>query len=53
MYVVGLIVEQIQSGVHGTITKTRIFKYNENFTTKKGKFSDKKEMIFFISLLKT
>ena len=25
-----------------TITKTRLFKYIENFTTKKGKFSDKK-----------
>ena len=24
------------------ITKTRLFKYIENFTTKKGKFSDKK-----------
>ena len=24
------------------ITKTRLFKYVENFTTKKGKFSDKK-----------
>ena len=24
------------------ITKTRLFKYTENFTTKKGKFSDKK-----------
>ena len=25
-----------------TITKTRLFKYIENFTTQKGKFSDKK-----------
>ena len=25
-----------------TITKTRLFKYIENFTTKKGKFLDKK-----------
>ena len=24
------------------ITKTRLFKYIDNFTTKKGKFSDKK-----------
>ena len=24
------------------VTKTRLFKYIENFTTKKGKFSDKK-----------
>ena len=36
MYVVGLIVEQIQSGVRETITKTRLFKYIEHFTTKKG-----------------
>ena len=33
------------------ITKTRIFKYIENFTTKKGNFSDKKNLIFFIFLL--
>ena len=31
------------------ITKTRIFKYIENFTTKKGKFSDKNSDIFHIS----
>ena len=30
------------------ITKTRLFKYIENFTTKKGKFSDKKSYIFHI-----
>ena len=30
--------------------KTRLFKYIENFTTKKGKFSDKKKSnIFHIS----
>ena len=34
------------------ITKTRLFKYIENFTIKKGKFSDK-NMVFFIFLLKT
>ena len=32
------------------ITETRLFKYIENFTTKKGKFSDKKKSdIFHIS----
>ena len=31
------------------ITKTRLFKYIENFTTKKGKFSDKNSNIFHIS----
>ena len=31
------------------ITKTRLFKYTENFTTKKGKFSDKDSDIFHIS----
>ena len=30
------------------ITKTRLFKYIENFTTKKGKFSDKKFDIFHV-----
>ena len=29
--------------------KTRLFKYAENFTTKKGKFSDKNSDIFHIS----
>ena len=29
------------------ITKTRQFKYIENFTIKRGKFSDKKNRIFF------
>ena len=35
------------------ITKTRLFKYIENFTTKKWKFSDEKILIFFLILLKT
>ena len=30
--------------------KTRLFKYIENFTTKKGKFSDKKIWFFHISV---
>ena len=33
-------------GVH--ITKTRLFKYIENFATKKGKFLDKNSDIFYI-----
>ena len=36
-----------------TITKTCLFKYTENFTTKKWKFSDKIFWFFFIYLLKT
>ena len=32
-----------------TITKTRLFKYIENFTTKNWKFSDKNFDIFYIS----
>ena len=32
-----------------TITKTSLFKYTENFTTKKWKFSDKNSDIFHIS----
>ena len=31
------------------ITKTSLFKYTENFTTKKCKFSDKNYNIFHIS----
>ena len=31
------------------ITKTRLCKYIENFTTKQGKFSDKKIDIFYTS----
>ena len=30
------------------ITKTRLFKYTENFTTKNWKFSDKNSDIFFL-----
>ena len=36
-----------------TITKTRLFKYIENFATKNGKFSDENFWYFFIFLLKT
>ena len=36
-----------------TITKTCLFKYTENFTTKKWKCWDKKFWCFFIYLLKT
>ena len=37
-----------------SITKTRLFKYIENFTFKNWKFSDKKiSHIFFTLLLKT
>ena len=32
-----------------SITKTRLFKYTENFTTKNWKFSDKSSDIFHIS----
>ena len=32
------------------ITKTRLFKYIENFATKKGKFSDKKFRFFFFQI---
>ena len=35
------------------ITKTRLFKYIENFKTKKWNFSDNKNLLFFIFLLKT
>ena len=31
------------------ITKTRLFKYIENFTTENWKFSDKNSVIFYIS----
>ena len=34
------------------ISKTRLFNYIENFTTKNWKFSDKNNDIFFIFLLK-
>ena len=36
-----------------TITKTRLFKYTENFTTKKKENFQKKILIFLIFLLKT
>ena len=35
-----------------SITKTRLFKYIENFTTKRGKFSDKKFWYFSYSCSK-
>ena len=35
------------------ITKTRLFEYIENFTTKNWKFSDKNSDIFHISAQKT
>ena len=34
------------------ITKTRLFKYIENFTSRNIKFSDEKNLIFFLFLLK-
>ena len=39
--------------MYQSITKTRLFKYIENFTTKKRKFLDKKNWYLFIFLLKT
>ena len=37
--------------LHGSVSilfkQTRLFKYTENFTTKKGKFSDKRNLTFF------
>ena len=33
--------------------RKRLFKYIENFTTKEGTFSEKKNPIFFIFLLET
>ena len=45
--------ENICCGYSLDITKTRRFKYIENFTTKKGKFLEKRNnLIFFIFLLK-
>ena len=44
---------QSETSIPNIITIARLFKYIENFTTKKGKFSDKKYLIFFIFLLKT
>ena len=37
------------TAINNTITKTRLFKYTENFTTKKYRFLDKKSDIFLIS----
>ena len=37
----------------GHITKTRLFKYIENFTTKNWKIVQAKILIFFMFLLKT
>ena len=42
------IIENFTVSNHG-ITKTRLFKYTENFTTKNWKFSDKNSDIFHIS----
>ena len=54
---VGNCMKILQSNFNGLnifcfITKTRLFKYIENFISKNWKFSDKK-LIFFIFLLKT
>ena len=38
--------------LHHCITKTRLFKYIENFTSKNGKFSDKNSDTFLIFLLR-
>ena len=43
----------IQNAPSEDITKTRLFKYIESFTTKKWKFSDEKMLVVFIFLLKT
>ena len=40
-------------GKQDIITKTRLFEYIENFTTKKKKIFRQKNLIFFIFLLKT
>ena len=49
--------ENQQKPVQKPITKTRLFKYTENFTSKNrnfsGKKTGKKTLIFFIFLLKT
>ena len=38
------------SSVYPHITKTRLFKYIENFTAKKGRLSDKKKSDFFFHI---
>ena len=49
-----IMVQSIPSGPMGlAITKTSLFKYTENFTTKKWKFLDKYSNISFKFLLKT
>ena len=48
-----IILARIRHRCNSFITKTRLFKYTENCTTKKRKFSDKKILIFFMFLLKT
>ena len=45
--------DQIVNAWKTYITKTHLFKYRENFTSKNWKFSDKNILIFFIFLLKT
>ena len=48
-YVCVIAVQHFLNDSHG-ITKTRLFKYTENLTTKKWKFSEKKNSdIFYIS----
>ena len=53
----GFIEKEDFSGYHSylrlCITETSLFKYTENFTTKKWKFSDKNSDFFFLFLLKT
>ena len=39
--------------INSSITKTHLFKYIENLTTKNWKFSDETKLIIFIFLLKT
>ena len=48
----GLHRDCLQTESLDTITKTHLFKYIENFTSKNGKISDKKTLKFFIFLLK-
>ena len=49
-YFLARAIGRIAPGLKHTITKTCLFKYTEHFTTKKWKFSDKKNSdIFHIS----
>ena len=50
---IGMCVRSSKSAHARIITKTRRFKYIENFTIKKGIFFQIKILIFFIFLLKT